>query len=138
MNISQRDKRTRRARAIFSPSENYTRPTHYLLYFESTDSYNTALASSIHNINENIATLNIRGKKSVATIITAGYIRSRLVICFRSTVVPVLGTLKMCEDEQHKRTRESQEIQDDGNDKYSCSTLNNESTYLFSRQRFCE
>ncbi len=69
---TQRDKRVRRSRNVFSPSDNFIRPTHYLLHFDTSDSYNIALASSIQNIADNIATINIRGKKVLATIITSG------------------------------------------------------------------
>jgi hypothetical protein len=72
----QREKRVCRSRNIFSPSDNFCRPTHYLLYFNSSDSYNIALASSISNITDKTATVNIRGKKTMATIITSGDIQN--------------------------------------------------------------
>ncbi|CAF3834664.1 unnamed protein product [Rotaria magnacalcarata] len=86
----QGEKRVRRPRKVFSPSDKFTGPTHYLLYFDSTDSYNIALYSSIKHISGDTATVIIRGKKLSATIIIG-------------------GTLSDCEDEQRKRTRESQQ-----------------------------
>jgi hypothetical protein len=68
----QREKRNRRPRNAFSPSENYIRASHYLLHFELTDSYNIALSSSVINITGETATINIRGKRTVASIITSG------------------------------------------------------------------
>ena len=72
MMSTQREKRVSQPRKIFSPSDKSNRPSHFLLHFDSTDSYNIALHSSMNNIKGNKATLNIRGKKTVATIITSG------------------------------------------------------------------
>ncbi len=69
---TQREKQVRRPHNIFSPSDNPNRSTHFLLHFNSTDSYNIALSSSINNITSKIATLNIRGKKLLTTIISSG------------------------------------------------------------------
>jgi hypothetical protein len=71
---TQPEKRVSRPRTAFSPSDKLDRPSHFLLYFDSTDSYNIALYSSINNITGNRATLNIRGKKTAATIISSGNI----------------------------------------------------------------
>jgi hypothetical protein len=69
---TQREKRIRRPLNVFSPSDNNIRPTHYLLHFDSTDSYSIALFSSIKKITGDTAILNIHGKKTLATIIIAG------------------------------------------------------------------
>ncbi|CAF4220322.1 unnamed protein product [Rotaria magnacalcarata] len=92
---TQREQRIRRPRKVFSPSDSFLRSTHYLLYFDATDSYHIALSSSVGNISGTTATLYIRGKKRFASIITS-------------------GSLHTCEDEQKKRTREFQqnEIED--------------------------
>lgn len=71
---TQREQRIRRPRNVFSPSDNFVQPTHYLLYFDTTQSYNIALSSSIHKISGDTATLYIHGKKTFATIITTGNI----------------------------------------------------------------
>ncbi|CAF1285794.1 unnamed protein product [Rotaria sordida] len=83
---AQREARIRRSRKVFSPSDNFIRPTHYLLYFDSTDSYSIVLFSSIHDIINKTATLNIR------------------------------GSFETCEEEQEKRTRESQQTSSNGKD----------------------
>ena len=57
MENTQREKRARRSRNIFSPSDNSIRPSHYLLHFDSTDLYTIALSSSINNITDTTATL---------------------------------------------------------------------------------
>ena len=69
---AQREKRVSRPRKIYSPSDTPDQPTHFLLHFDSTDSYNIGLSSSINNITGKTATLSIRGKKVTATIITSG------------------------------------------------------------------
>ncbi|UJR12985.1 hypothetical protein I4U23_000011 [Adineta vaga] len=72
---TQREKRVIRPPTRLSPSDQFDRPTLY---------------SSIYNISGNKATLNIHGKKTVATIITS-------------------GTLECCETKQRKITRNSQQ-----------------------------
>ncbi|CAM4791381.1 unnamed protein product [Rotaria magnacalcarata] len=67
----QREKRVSRPHNRFSPSDNFNRCTHYLLYFDSTDSYSIALSSSVNKITGNTATVNIRGKNTLATVITS-------------------------------------------------------------------
>ena len=109
---TQRDKRIRRARNVFSPSDNFNRPSHYLLYFDSTDSYNIVLLSSMNNINGETATLYVHGKKTIATIITSGnaenmHLLYRLINCI------FVGTFDMCESERKKRTRQSQQTSED-------------------------
>ena len=71
---TQHAKRIRRPRNVFSPSDSVVRPTHYLLYFDATKSYNIVLSSGIHNITGDTAILYIHGKKTFATVITAGNI----------------------------------------------------------------
>ena len=110
--MTQRDKRIRRPRNVFSPSDNFNRPIHYLLYFHSTDSYNIVLSSIINSINGGTATLYVHGEKTRATIITSGnaenvHLLYRLINCI------FVGTFDMCEDEQRKRTRQSQQTSED-------------------------
>lgn len=114
---TQRDKRVRRPRNVFSPSDNFNRTTHYLLYFDSTNSYNIVFSSSINTINGEIATLYVHGKKTTATIITSGnpenvYLLRRLINCI------FVGTIEMCEVEQQKRTRKSQQTSEDEDGKH--------------------
>jgi hypothetical protein len=110
-------KRVRRPPNAFSPSDNSSRPTHFLLYFDSTDSYNIALSSSINKITGNTATLNIHGKKTFATIITSGNIFN-LSSIFQLTNIVLLGTLECCEKAQQKRTRKSQQTFNDSQREY--------------------
>lgn len=70
--ITEREKRIRRPRNIFSPTDNFDKSTHYLLYFDSTDSYSIVLTSSIKSTDGNTATLYVHGKKMSAMIITSG------------------------------------------------------------------
>jgi len=77
---TQPEKRVPRPRTVYSPSDTLNRPSHFLLHFDSTDSYNIALYSSINNITGNRATMNIRGKKTVATIVCSGDILNFSVI----------------------------------------------------------
>ena len=77
---SQREKRAKRPPSRLSPSDQFDRPSHFLLHFDSTDSYNIALYSSIRNISGNKAVLNIHGKRTVATIITSGSIFDRCYV----------------------------------------------------------
>ena len=69
---AQRKQRARRLRQIFSPSDNSTRPVHYLLHFDLTDSYSIAAFSNISKIVGQTATLDVHGKKTLATIVTSG------------------------------------------------------------------
>ena len=105
---TQLGKRVPRSRTIYSPSDKLDRPSHFLLHFDSTDSYSIVLYSSINNITENRTTLNIRGKKTVATIIASGDIFYFSLI-FKLINSTLLGTLEFCENEQRKITRTSQE-----------------------------
>ncbi|CAF3985987.1 unnamed protein product [Rotaria magnacalcarata] len=124
---TQREKRIRRPRNVFSPSDIVVRPTHYLLYFDATQSYTITLSSSIHNITDDTAMLYIHGKKTYATIITK-------------------GTFETCENEYRQRIKASQEncsedseSSDDENDDVAPSPIsqrNHVSTFpLLSDQR---
>ncbi|CAF1354997.1 unnamed protein product [Adineta steineri] len=108
------EKRVPRPRTIYSPSDKSERPSHFLLHFDSTDSYTIALFSSINNITGNRATVNINGKKIFATIISSGDIFNFSIV-FQLTNSTLLGTFESCENEQRKITRASQEANLDNN-----------------------
>ena len=109
---TQRDKRIRRPRNVFSPSDNFNRPTHYLLYFHSTDSYNIVLSSSINSINGETAALYVHGKKTIGSIITSGNI-DNVPLLYRLINCTFAGTFDTCEDERRKKARQYRQTSED-------------------------
>lgn len=103
----QREKRVRMCPDRFTPTERNIRPTHYLLHFDDTASYNIVSSSSIYKVSGTTATVNLRGKKIMGTVVISGNLCSTFRASF--SIHSLLGTLQMCEDEQRKCTRASQE-----------------------------
>ncbi|CAF4369159.1 unnamed protein product, partial [Rotaria magnacalcarata] len=49
-------------RRVFTPTQRTPQPSHYLLLFEDTDSYQIVARSSVKQINDNVVTIIIRNK----------------------------------------------------------------------------
>ena len=78
---AEREPRVRHPPRKFSLSDDFIHPTHHLLYFDATDSFNIAMNSSIKKTSSNTASVIIQGKKAVATIITSGNYMKCVQIC---------------------------------------------------------
>lgn len=103
----QREKRVRRCPNRFTPTEVNIRPTHYLLYFDDTASYNIASSSSIYKVSGTTATLNLRGKKLTATIVMSGKFHfTSALLCLIIITQVLCKCVKMNNEsvqEHHKR-----------------------------------
>ena len=78
---AEREQRIRHRPRKFSLSDDFIHPTHHLLYFAATDSFNIAMNSSIKKTSGNTASVMVHGKKTVATIIASGNYMKCVQIC---------------------------------------------------------
>ncbi|CAF2106469.1 unnamed protein product [Rotaria magnacalcarata] len=87
-------------RRVFTPTQRTPQPSHYLLLFEDTDSYQIVARSSVKQINDNVVTIIIRNK----------LVKTKAVC---------QGSLDECNSEYTRLTRISQTANNQDSDNFS-------------------
>ncbi|CAF1604877.1 unnamed protein product, partial [Didymodactylos carnosus] len=102
--------RPRTVRTVYTPTQHVPPPSHYLLYFNETESYMISAKTSIKRIVEDTATVIIKKKQIEAKIVTKGIfgIFTSDSNPFASFIFFVEGTFGLCMAEQTRLTRASQ------------------------------
>ncbi len=122
-------------RRVFTPTQRTPPPSHYLLVFEDTNSYQIAARSSLKQIDGDVVFIMIRSKLVKAKALYYGMF-SQLI--FHCSELFCLGSLEDCNTEYIRLTRVSSQNEIDGQDYGKTLTLTIHFFLNYYRFEFCK